>query len=179
MENPAPQYPPVEQPKKFPTGLVIGIVAIVLCCCCVILVLVGLTLMGPVVSNVFSTINQDLENPGMPNLPDVPAVPSMTEIPGMPTLSPDAVPQGGRGSDLLRADTWAQVLLAVMLKDPTGCTAPSAAETAISITQEPDSSGVWQEQWVVACGEGKTVPVDITFTPNPNGGTDIGITLNK
>jgi hypothetical protein len=182
MESPTPQFTPVEQPKKSNTGLIIGIVVVVLLCCCCLVVIAGLTFLGPVVNNVFSSVNQGLENPtvpGIPAVPNLPSMPSETEIPGMPTISPDAVPQGGLGDDVLRANTWAQVLLAVMLKDPTGCTAPSAAETAISVLQKPDSDGVWKEQWTVACGAGKTVPVDVTFTPGTSGVTDISITVTK
>lgn len=167
MENPTPQYPPAEQPKKFPTGLVIGIVVIVLCCCCAIVVLAGLTLMGPVVSNVFSTVNQDLENPTVPDLPNVPE---------MPTIPASLVPQGGLGDEILRADTWAQVAVAAALAD---CTNPSAGETTIEVTQKPDSGGAWKELWTVSCGSGKTVPVEVEYTPSASGGTDFTVTVVK
>lgn len=173
MENPASQFPTAQPQKKFPTGLVIGIVAIVLCCCCVIIVLAGLTIMGPLVSNVFSTINQDLGNPQIPEVPDFS---EGTPLPGMPELPSDLIPQGGRGDEILRADTWGQVLLAAMLSD---CATPNAAETVITVTSEPDASGAWQELWSVSCGAGETVPVEVDFTPSASGGTDISVTVAK
>ncbi len=167
MENPAPQFSPAEPQKKFPTGLVIGIVALVLCCCCVIIILVGLTLMGPMVGNVFSTINQDLENPS------VPEVPAMPEI---PTIPASLVPQGGLGDEILRTDAWAQVAIAAALAD---CSNPSAAETTIKITQKPDAGGAWKELWTVSCGAGKTIPVEVDYTPSASGGTDFSVTVVK
>jgi hypothetical protein len=194
MENPAPQFTPQVPPKKSNTGLIIGIVvAVVLCCCCVA-VIAGLTLLGPAVGNIFSSVNQGLKTPGEPETPALTEMPSMPietsepvappmsdgtsepSMPGMPTLSADLVPQGGLGDDLLRANTWAQVALAAALAD---CNSPTAAETTIEVTQQPDSNGVWKEQWTVACGAGKTLPVDVTFTPSSGGGTDISVTVTK
>lgn len=50
------------EPKKsgFPVWLIILIAVIVLCCCLAVVVIAVLTLMGPVVGNVFSSINQSL-----------------------------------------------------------------------------------------------------------------------
>ena len=59
-----PQSSDVSQaePKKsgFPVWLIILIVVIVLCCCLAVVVIAMLTLLGPAVGNVFSTINQSL-----------------------------------------------------------------------------------------------------------------------
>lgn len=169
MESPAPQFTPVEQPKKSNTPMIIGIVvAVLLCCCC--LVIVGVVLfMGPAVNNVFSSVNQQLTTA----VPEAPSVPSGTLEPSIPS---SAVPQGGLGDDLLRTNTWAYVIVVAATAD---CTTPSAAETVITVTQKQDSAGVWKEEWLVACGGGKTVPVNVTFTPNANGGTDINVTKGE
>jgi hypothetical protein len=171
MESSAPQFTPVEQPKKSNTPLIIGIVvAVLLCCCC--LAVVGILLsMGPAVNNVFSSVNQQLTA-----MPGVPSLPEGTLEPSMPSIPSDAVPQGGLGDDLLRANTWPYVII-VAATD--GCNTPSAADTVITVTQEQDAGGVWKEQWLVACGGGKSVPVDVSFTPNANGGTDIKATKGK
>lgn len=194
MESSTPQFVDPGQPaKKSNTGLIIAIVVIVLCCCCVVAIVGGLAVAGPAVNNVFSSINQSLQNPGMPVMPPsmpsstseapMPGAPAETSEPsmpsgsGMPTISPDIVPQGGRGDDLLRTDAWAQVVLAAALTNK--CPTPAATGTTISVSQDPDAAGVWKELWTVACGEGKTVPVDVTFTPSAGGGTDISVTVAK
>jgi hypothetical protein len=47
--------------------------------------------------------------------------------------------------------------------------------TKIDLTQVPDSSGVWLEDWtVLACGQQEVLKVK--FTPSPQGGTDYHIT---
>jgi len=191
MESPAPQFvTPAETQKKPKNGLIIGIVvAIVLCCCCLAVVVGGLALAGPAVNNVFEGINKSLQNPTLPEVPSmpfgtsepgIPAMPDETSEPAnpdLPALSSDVVPQGGYGDDLLRTNTWPQVILAAALTGK--CNTPSASETTISVSQEPDSNGIWKEVWLVACGAGKTLPVDVTFTPSASGGTDISVTVPK
>jgi hypothetical protein len=172
MESSAPQFTPVEQPKKSNTGMIIGIVvAVLLCCCCLVIVSVFL-FMGPAVNNVYSSINEQLTA-----MPGVPSLPEGTLEPSMPSVPSSMVPQGGLGDDLLRTNTWGYVVTVAAID---GCAGPNAAETEITVTQEQDSDGVWKEQWVVACDGGKSVPVDVVFTPNATtGGTDIKVTLAK
>ncbi|MCX6065520.1 MAG: hypothetical protein NT121_07170 [Chloroflexi bacterium] len=180
MGTEAPQYAPVEQPKKSKTGLIIGIVvAVILCCCCVIIIGAAVAL-GPTIGNVFSSVN-DLQKQltAMPEIPLAPSAPDGTEEPSrpvMPTISPDVIPQGGLGDDVLRAQAWAYSLFLVATS---GCTSPVAKDTTIEVTSKPDSSGVWQEHWTIACDGDSPVPVDITFTPSSSGGTDISVKLSK
>ena len=171
MESPTPQSAPVEQPKKSNTPMIIGIViAVLLCCCC--LVIIGVMLyMGSSVSSVYSSINQQLTA-----MPEIPSMPSGTLEPSLPSIPSDAVPQGGLGDDLLRTNTWAYVVIVAATSD---CNTPNAADTVITVTQEQDSAGVWKEQWLVACGGGKSVPIDVTFTPSASGNTDIKVTKGK
>lgn len=178
---------PVEvQPKKPNTMLIVGIVVAVLLCCCCLVVIGAFTLLGPAVSQTFSTINSDFELTAVPDLPIDPELPGNPEpsdpsqsddpfeMPEIPALPSDAVPQGGLGDDLLRVNTWSYVLIGAAAS---GCTSPNPATTVIEVTQEPDSNGVWEERWTVDCGDGTEKPFDITFTPNPNGGTDINVKL--
>lgn len=175
MESPTPQFTPVEQPKKSNIPLIIGIVvAVLLCCCC--LVIAGVVLfMGPMVGNVYSSVNQQLTAmPEIPSMPDGTSEPS--DDPTIPGLPSDVIPQGGLGDDVLRANTWAYVII-VAATD--GCSTPNAADTAITVTQKQDAGGVWKERWLVACDGSKSVPVDVTFTPSASGGTDINVTKGK
>ncbi len=73
MESPVPQVIPVEQPKKSNTPLIIGIVVAVLLCCCCLVVLGVMLFMGSSVSNIYSSINQQLTA-----LPEIPSMPSAT-----------------------------------------------------------------------------------------------------
>ena len=173
-----------EPPKKSNTGLLIGIVvAVLLCCCCLIggTILV-LSVMGPAVNNVFSTINEGLLTPVAPDSEDFPSIPELpTDEQGNPTLplSPfgygGLIPQGGLGDDLLRADTWAVIAVAAL----SGCAAIDASQTTIEVVQQPDSSGAWQEKWTVVCDDGTKKSFDVTFTPSAQGGIDISVTSSK
>ena len=52
---------PAEPAKsKFPIWLIVVIVLVVVCCCAAVIVIAVLTMLGPTVGNVFSTINQSL-----------------------------------------------------------------------------------------------------------------------
>ena len=162
------------EPQKSNTGLMIGIgaaVVVLLCCCVAVIVIAALTLMAPVVGKTFSTINNDIIMTSMPNLPATP------DLSGIPTLSPDIIPQGGRGDEILRASAWANVLVAASLD---GCSYnPKASATTIKVTQEPDSDGLWKEEWTLVCDDGSKKPYDLTFTPSAGGGTDIKVTSGK
>lgn len=166
------------EPKKSNNGLMIGIGAVVvivlLCCCVVVAVFAALTIMGPLVGKVYSTINQSLLTPQMPDSPSMPATPDLS---GVPTFSSDLIPQGGRGDQVLRASAWAYVLVATSTD---GCSYnPKASDTTIKVTQDPGSDGVWKEEWTVACDDGSKKPYDVTFTPSASGGTDINVTSSK
>lgn len=180
MGTEAPQYTPFEKPKKSNTGLIIGIVvAVILCCCCAIII-GAVVALGPTIGNVFSSVN-DLQKQltAMPEIPIAPLAPEGTAEPSspmIPTISPDVIPQGGLGDDVLRAQAWAYSLFLVATS---GCTSPVAKDTTIEVISKPDSSGAWQEKWTIACDGASPVPVDITFTPSSSGGTDISVKLSK
>ena len=149
-----------------------AIVVVLLLCCCVVVVIAALTIMGPAVGKVFSTINSNQK--------------FLTPMPGFPTLSPDStfpqspsdlIPQGGRGDEIVRASAWGYVIAAGALD---GCSYnPKAADATIKVTQEPDSDGIWKEEWTVACDDGSKKPYNVTFTPSASGGTDIKVTSGQ
>lgn len=102
----------------------------------------------------------------------VPLVQMALESPtptGVATASPGPA-EGGRGDGLLKSDVWNSIL--GFYSSNRNCT--DVTNTKVEVTQVPDSSGVWQEDWsVVACGE--TAVLTIKFTPSPQGGTDYHI----
>jgi hypothetical protein len=178
MESPTPQFTPVEQPKKSNTGLIIGIVVVVLLCCCCLVIGGVLMFMGPAVSNVFSSVNQQLT--AMPEIPSIPSGTSEPSIPSdapvMPSVPSDLIPQGGLGDETLRANTWGYVITAAAV---TGCMATDASQTTIDVVQKPDSAGAWKEKWTVTCSDESRKSFDISFTPSASGGTDINVTNTK
>jgi hypothetical protein len=158
MESPQSASP---MPAK--TGnrnvIIIVVVAIVLCCCCLV---VGggvyyWFLATPASSQSFDEFVPDNSQPSDSG-PSEPA--------GNGTL-----PQGGLTDDLLRKDTWNYVEIAAQAQN---CQA-IALGTIIEVTQDPDSSGVWAEKWTVVCTDGNMKAFDVTFTPDPNGGTNFSI----
>jgi hypothetical protein len=179
MENPV-------QPTQSNTGRNIAIVVIgiiVLMCCCAVIAIAALTIMGPVVGNVFSSINNSLDTPRMPDgFPTISPDTTMPAISDFPTMSPDAtfpsandvIPQGGKGNDTERASAWSYVILQAALE---GCTMsnPKASDFSIVVKQEPNSDGVWVEEWTVNCDGGTKKPYTVTFTPGVNGNTDIKV----
>jgi hypothetical protein len=169
------ETPNQAEPKKSNTGLMIGIggiVVVVLLCCCAAVVIAAVTIMGPKVGTIFSTITTELTTP-TPDSPPVPATPDLSKIPSVPS---DLIPQGGHGDEVLRASAWGYVLIAASLD---GCTNPSAADTKIRVIQEPDSTGVWKEEWTAACDSGSKKAYNVTFTPSTGGGTDIAVTSSR
>lgn len=174
-----------EAPKKSNSGLLIGIgVAVVLCCCCLIgSTILVLTVLGPAVNNVFSTVNEGLLTPAAPEFPAVPEIPvfptdesGLPQIPESPYGYGDLIPQGGLGDDLLRADTWGYVIAAAAMS---GCAATDASKTSIEVIQQPDAGGTWMEKWTVTCDDGTKKSFDVTFTPSAQGGTTISVTGSK
>ena len=77
---------------------------------------------------------------------------------------------GGLGDPTLKADVWVSILTA---ESGHGCSDVNG--TAIDVVQQPNSKGVWIENWTVdACGT--TSVLKVTFTPDANGGTNYDIT---
>src|SRR5688572_24832854 len=160
------ETPVQTEPKKSNKGLIIGVVIAVilaLCCCCLAIIgAVGAAGMFPLRSATsFPTpaFDFDFETPD----PDSFDAPSSNQL----------VPEGGRGDLLLRTDTWGFVMIASATFDCSDY--PSAADTTITITQQPDSLGIWQEEWTVPCDDGSKKSFDVTFTPSEGGGTDISV----
>jgi hypothetical protein len=164
------------EPQKSNTGLMIGAgvaVALVLICCCLLVgVIAALTIMGPVVGKVYSTIDNIPQMPsGMPTISDFP---TMSPDATMPSLS-DVIPTGGNGTDVQRTQAWAQLFIAATVS---GCSidSPSAIpDTKIKVTQEANGDGVWVEEWTVPCSDGTNKAFTVTFTPGKNGDTDIQV----
>jgi len=190
MDNLNMQGLPAAQPKKSNTGLIIGIVVAVLLCCCCIVVLGGGLYLRSAAGKVSNSIQLTLTAlPGsipsmpdatsMPSSPDAtsePSSPDATSEPSVPGIPADAVPQGGLGDDVQRAQAWGFSVLAVVTS---GCNVPVAKDTKIEVTKQPDSAGVWVERWTVACNGSASVPVDVTFTPSSSGVTDVKVVLAK
>ena len=114
---------------------------------------------------------------GMPALPT-----SVNGAGGSPTEAVpgnlnSAIPQGGLGDDVLRADAWGYVLAASAIK---GCNASDATKTTISVFQKPASStSSWVEKWTVTCMDGSNATFVVTFTPSKGGGTDVSVTAGQ
>jgi hypothetical protein len=173
--SPSAANPEPAAPKKSNTGLIIGIVVVIVLCCCCIVVAIGAYYISTKVQSTYSSINEALMTPVVPGVPVLPLPTNEAgtpEFPSVPSIPSSAVPQGGLGDDLLRTNTWAFVLIAAAA---TNCNSPDPATTVIEVTQQPDSAGVWQERWSVTCDGGASKSFDITFTPDPNGGTNISV----
>jgi hypothetical protein len=157
-----PATPGVPQKNNLPIIIGVVVAVIVLCCCCSALGYFGYTryLQAKALSGLGGGLPSG-NGSGSPSAPGVGGIGSTTNVPG--------VPSGGKGDDPTRAQAWTVALAAILQKDPMSCTAPDAASTTIEVTQQPDASGVWQEKWNVACGGGKTIPVNITITPAGGG----------
>ena len=160
--NPTPQ--PTSGTNR---NLIIGIViAIVLCCCCAVTAVAGYY--GYQAYVQAQQVVQDLEDFEIP-----------TAIPGDPNnpapefdLSGD-IPEGGLADDQTRLTAWfsLQVVAAI-----SGCSAPTAEGTTITVVQQPDGNGEWVEEWNVNCGDGTSQPFRATFTPE-NGTVNVTVEL--
>lgn len=162
---------PAQPPKKSNLGIILGAgAAVILCCCC--LVAGGfaiLNIMGPIISNTYETINQEL-----PSTPD--GDENNEQNPAIPSNPGSLIPQGGLGDETLRADTWFNVVLSAAFAN---CPASDPTKVSIEVLQQPNSAGVWKEKWTVTCDNGGTKSFDVTFTPSAQGGTDIEISESK
>jgi hypothetical protein len=158
-------------PKKSNTTMIIIIVIVVVLCCCCLVIVGGYATMGPAINNVFSSVNQGLNNPGAPSLPGNGTVPT-------PNISipSSQVPSGGKGDDIQRAEAWGYVVTASALN---ACYATDASKTTIAVTTQPDSSGAWQEKWTVACSDGSNKSYDVSFTPGGGGTTTVVVNPSK
>jgi hypothetical protein len=166
METPAPVQ---AEPKKSNTGLIIGIVVVILLCCCCLTLLVG----GYMARSQFSNGLSGFGSYGA--TPDLGSGSSNGAAFGSGiTTNLPGIPSGGRGDDSARTVAWGQVVIAATTD---GCmtTNPDATATQIKVTQDPDGSGVWQEDWTIPCGDGSSKTYALTFTPGANDITDVKV----
>lgn len=175
MDNPMQTAP--DQPNNNTRNIVIGVgIFFLVMCCCAIIVIAGLAIMGPVVSSTYSTINETMESPSFTDFPTI--------SPGdFPTLDPDAtlpggasnpIPKGGRGNEIERASAWSYVILQAAF-DSCTLSNPKADDMSITVKEEPNSDGVWVEEWTVNCDGGDKKVYTVTFKPGSNGNTDVSV----
>ncbi len=160
MENPQQVQ---EKPKSRKIWFIVA--GVVLACC--VIVALGAVFAGPVVSSAIQGfLGTPAADASTTALPSDQALSAAT--PEAPSVGPV---DGGRGDDILKTDVWNSIV--GFYASSRNCT--DVASTKIDVTQAPDSSGVWQEEWtVLACGE--TTVLKVKFTPSPQGGTDYHIT---
>ena len=92
----------------------------------------------------------------------------------LPGGASNPIPTGGKGNDVERASAWSYVILQAAFD---GCTMsnPKASDISIVVKQEPNSDGVWVEEWTVSCDGGDKKPYTVTFTPSASGSTDVKV----
>lgn len=155
--NPVPQTEP-----KNNRNIIIGVVvALVLCCCCLVTAVGGYYGYQAYIAAQQAVEDfQDFEIPT--TVPFDPGDPNATPFsPGFDTSGD--LPAGGLADDDTRFIAWSLVQGFGIIY---GCSSPAAEGTTITITQEPDASGVWREEWSVNCGDGSFKTFPLTFTPD-------------
>jgi hypothetical protein len=164
MEINSPSEP--QAGSKNNRNLIIGVVAaIVLCCCCLVTGIGGYYLyQGYVQAQQVVQEFQEYEIPEFPTpVPFDQTDPNSQSIPEVSgfDFSGD-VPSGGLSDDETRLTAWFSVQLIAAIS---GCETPTVDGTTINVVQQPDSRGVWVEEWNVNCGNGSFSPQKVTFTP--------------
>lgn len=102
-----------------------------------------------------------------------------TAAPVLQSGSSSTMPSGGLGDEITRTIAWGRALSAIFQANPTSCQIPDAANTSIQVIEQPDSSGTWQERWMVACDGASAIPVNMTFTPTSGGMFNIKAKIAK
>jgi hypothetical protein len=146
-------------------NLIIGIVvAIVLCCCCTATAIAGYYGYQAYVETQRAI--QEFQNFEIPEIATVmpfdSSDPNSSDIPIPGFDMSGQVPEGGLADNDTRFTAWLSVQI---IASVSGCANPTAQGTTISVTQQPDSNGVWVEEWNVNCGDGASKPYNVTFTP--------------
>ena len=137
----------------------LSVIGVVLLCCCLV-VIVG-AVAYPALKNYLSSASSGFQNIN----PSVTSTPETTS-----TSEPSSGPvDGGLGDPTLKTDVWNAILTA---ESGRGCN--NVTSTAIDVAQQPASNRVWIEDWLAtACGN--QVVFEVTFTPDPKGGTNYDI----
>lgn len=164
--NPIPQ---TTAPKNNRNMILIVVAVVVLCCCCIV-VAVG----GYYGYQAYVTAQQaveDIQNFEIPtDVPFVPVDPNGTPvIPDFDTSG--ELPAGGLADDETRIVAWASVQLVGMMS---GCSAPTAEGTTITVLTQPEAGGPWREEWNVNCGDGTFKAFPVNFTPE-NGTVNVTV----
>lgn len=169
MESP---IEPTQAKSNSNRNIIIGVVvAAILCCCCVAAAAAGYY--GYKTYAAAQSAIDEFQNLEIPTgIPSDPNDPNSPTIP-LPNFDSSAAPQGGLTDDSTRVVAWSTVQIFAAIK---GCAAPTVDGTTISVTQEPDSDGIWKEEWTVNCGDGATQPFTLTFTPE-NGIVNVSVEL--
>jgi hypothetical protein len=152
--QPIPELP--ERPNRRP--LITTITAIILCCFCIVLAVAGYY--------GFVTI-RSVETQEFPTS-EFPSVVTQEIMTLPPNSNPGEAPIGGLGNDILRNDTWQAVAAAAVGQ---GCDQPLGTDSTIEVLQEPDASGVWVEEWTVACRSGDTYAFEVEYILDATGAT--------
>lgn len=162
--HPTPEPTPQAGPKNNRNMIIWIVVAVVLCCCCVVTAVAGYY--GYQAYLKAQQVAQEVQNIQIPDIPtDVPFVnPDGTAVAPNLDLSGQA-PQGGLADEQTRYVTWASVQIIAVIS---GCSSPTVDGTTITVLQQPDASGNWQEEWNVNCGDGTNKAYKVDFT-NENG----------
>jgi hypothetical protein len=149
-------------------NLMIGIViALLLCCCCAAAAVAGYYGYQLFVQAQRTMQElQEFQNFEIPEIPTMvpfdPANPDSTPFAPEFDFGGEELPEGGLTDANTRFTAWLSVQI---IASVSGCASPTAQGTTISVTQQPDSNGVWVEEWNVNCGDGTSKPYNVTFTP--------------
>jgi len=135
------------------------IIGLILLCCCLIVIT------GAAVYPIIRSRSNRLSG-GFPN-PNQPAIhPPESAATHQPSSEPM---DGGIGDPTLKGDVWNSIL---DLERERGCN--DVISTAIDVVQQPNVKGIWAEDWSAdVCGN--VTVFEITFTPDPKGGTNYDI----
>jgi hypothetical protein len=149
------------------TLVIVAVVALVLLCACLVLAIVGFFSF----ITIRSAETQEFPVEEFPSVVTQEVVTPTSDAslnpPGF-EADPGEPPTGGLGNDILRDDTWQYVAAAAVGQ---GCDQPIGEDSTIEVLQEPDASGVWVEQWTVACESGDSYAFEVEYILDATGAT--------
>ncbi len=146
--------------------IILIIVGVILLCCCVV-VIAGAAAY-PTIKKYMNSASSGLPNlnPASTSSPDVTDTPSPSSGSDSSTSAPV---DGGLGDPALKADVWNSILSA---ENGHNCT--DVTSVSIDVVKQPDANHIWVEDWSAnVCGS--PIVFEITFTPDPKGGTNYDI----